>query len=415
VQAPTIKQYYTLQSLYPQSLTCPCSQISIKYDAFLSLKYELHAVCTSYFVTQQWYDIFIHTNGKSSYTSNFGSSAPYRFQALQSLCEISNRTISISRGVFFATQYVTLMVTPLDLFQSQAQAAFDEFVSSASETLLSSLQIISDLNRGNGMTAVTGSQFNLLSEDEDPYTQYLENPQYTNCTCASSAKCTLPSLIGDYRNGVMPFYVPGMYVGCTMVDALMQSSLVCFYYQTCVNRILTYLQFNSSFNATALIPTSTDRYRVDSTVQELIAELMVEKWHFSADHQAYFNACRPAQCTYMLETRNDVLFIITTLFGLIGGVVTVLKLIVPRGVPRILQIPQFLRRRTQPRPRVDTGKNSRNLDSVSTHQYVSFSIYREHQHQGKNCSAIPSSTERIANAQYFPFFVTFHRYCMGSE
>ena len=70
---------------------------------------------------------------------------------------------------------------------------------------------------------------------------------------------------------------------------------------------------------------------------------MVEIWHFAADHQAYFDACRPVQCTYTLETRNDVLYMINTLFGLIGGVVTVLKLILPLVVPRLLQIPQFIR------------------------------------------------------------------------
>ena len=343
VQAPTREQYHTLQSLYPQSLTCPCSHISIKYDAFLSLQYKLHPVCTSYLVTQQWYDIFDRANVQHSYSSNFGSSAPYTFQALQSLCEISDRTVSISRDVFFATQYVTLMVTPLDLFQSQAQAAFNEFVSSASKTLLSSMQIISDINRGNGMTVVTGSQFHFVKGDEDFYIQALEDPQYTNCSCQSSAQCTLPSYIGDFRGAVMPFYVPGMYVGCTIVDALMQSSLTCFYYQGCVNRILTYLQFNSSFNAKALTIADTARYRIDSTVQELLTELMVETWHFSADHQAYFDACQPVQCTYTLKTRNDLLFIITTLFGLIGGVVTVLKFILPLAVPRLLQIPQFIR------------------------------------------------------------------------
>ena len=239
VQAPTREQYHTLQSLYPQSLTCPFSHISIKYDAFLSLQYKLHPACTSYLVTQQWYDIFGHANVEHSYSSNFGSSAPYTFPAFQSLCEISNRTVSISRDVLFATQYVTLMVTPLDLFQSQAQAAFNEFVSSASETLLSSLQIISDINRGNGMTAVTGSQFHFVQSDEDPYIQYLEDPRFTHCSCESSVKCTLPSYIGDFSSGIEPFFVPGMSVGCTIVDTLMQSSLICFYNQTCIDRILT--------------------------------------------------------------------------------------------------------------------------------------------------------------------------------
>ena len=365
VEAPTLEQYYSLYSLHPQSLTCPCSQISIKYDAFLSLQYKLHPVCTSYLVTQQWYDIFDHANVEHVLSSNFATSAPYTFQTLQSLCEISNRTVSISIAVLFATQYVTSMVTPLDLFQSQAQAAFDDFVSSASKTLLSSLQIISDINRANGMTAVTGSQYNFMI-NEDPYLRYLEDPLYTNCSCESSVKCTLPSYIGDFSSGVIPFFVPGMYVGCTIVDALLQSSLTCFYYPICVGRILAYVQFNSTFNVTSLTSTISDRYRIDATVQELVSELMVQKWQFSADHQAYFDACRPVRCTYTLKTRNNVLYIITTLLGLIGGVVTVLRFIIPLGVPRILKMPQFVRQISHRQPRIENGKLNRNPDQDFT-------------------------------------------------
>jgi hypothetical protein len=57
---------------------------------------------------------------------------------------------------------------------------------------------------------------------------------------------------------------------------------------------------------------------------------MIEKWNVSPAYERYYNACHPTQCTYTFETRNDLIYIVTTLFGIAGGLITVLKLILPR-------------------------------------------------------------------------------------
>jgi hypothetical protein len=49
-------------------------------------------------------------------------------------------------------------------------------------------------------------------------------------------------------------------------------------------------------------------------------------------YESYYNECQPTQCTYRIETRNDLIYIVTTLFGIVGGLITVLKLVVPRLV-----------------------------------------------------------------------------------
>ncbi len=63
---------------------------------------------------------------------------------------------------------------------------------------------------------------------------------------------------------------------------------------------------------------------------------MIEKWNVSTTYETYYNECRPTQCTYNLETKNDIIYIFTTLFGIAGGLITVLKVIVPRLVKLIV-------------------------------------------------------------------------------
>ena len=52
-------------------------------------------------------------------------------------------------------------------------------------------------------------------------------------------------------------------------------------------------------------------------------------------YNRYYNECQPIQCTYSYKTRNDLILIITALVGLVGGLTTSLKIVVPRLVKMI--------------------------------------------------------------------------------
>ena len=52
---------------------------------------------------------------------------------------------------------------------------------------------------------------------------------------------------------------------------------------------------------------------------------MVEEWQWTMLYDDYFEACRPSECRDIVKTRNNAIYIITTVIGLIGGLVTALK------------------------------------------------------------------------------------------
>ena len=40
---------------------------------------------------------------------------------------------------------------------------------------------------------------------------------------------------------------------------------------------------------------------------------MVEEWNSSVKYNSYYVPCRPAQCIYIHVTKNDIIYIVTTL------------------------------------------------------------------------------------------------------
>jgi hypothetical protein len=103
-------------------------------------------------------------------------------------------------------------------------------------------------------------------------------------------------------------------------------------------------------DVTALNSSLPSNYSTDSTVQDLVNNLMIEQWNPSSMYERYYNECQPTQCVYTFQTRNDVIYIVTTLFGIVGGLTTVLKFI----VPRLVKI--FRKKKEHPQPVTSKSK-----------------------------------------------------------
>jgi hypothetical protein len=132
------------------------------------------------------------------------------------------------------------------------------------------------------------------------------------------------------------FIVPGFYIGCYVIEALLQSTLECFYDQECINQLQSYIFWSPSINPRVLNASLSSVYSINSTIGDLIDNLMIEEWNVSTIYETYYNECHPTQCTYKLETKNDIIYIFTTLFGIAGGLITVLKFFIPRLVKLIV-------------------------------------------------------------------------------
>ncbi|CAF1508415.1 unnamed protein product [Adineta ricciae] len=95
---------------------------------------------------------------------------------------------------------------------------------------------------------------------------------------------------------------------------------------------LSSMNGSTPMNVTAMDPNVSVEFMVNSTLEDILDKLMVEQWFPSITYESYYNECAPLKCTYTHKTKNSIVYIVTMIIGLIGGLITVLKQTVPRLV-----------------------------------------------------------------------------------
>ena len=163
-------------------------------------------------------------------------------------------------------------------------------------------------------------------------TIYDDNRNY-----AFSSSCISRASIFVNNSVSLPWYVPGFYRGCFIIESLRQSRLECLYNQTCLMQLQAHIQTHTSINLLPLNASVFNHFNPQTAIGLIIGELMVEQWNWTILYENYYAGCQPVTCTYTITTRNDAIVIITTLFGLIGGLVTVLKIVVPTTIVCIMK------------------------------------------------------------------------------
>lgn len=320
---------------YAQTITCPCTTISIKHRSFLHINYTQHQVCSSRLVNN-WIEYFKEVRGVfGALDDDFRYWGSYIFTALEALCKQSKINIINSLSHFYDSQYVHIDLTPEKLFQKRIEALLNLFVSSTKDQHLFSLDVVRQMIYANALFTVPETNAQVIIK---PVYEFLffEEMKYGNCTCYDYSSCTMQSSLTHHHNFMSTNYIRGLYRGCYIFEGLLVSTLECFYDENCFQNITSFISIEWPFNETVMDTSVPSRFSVNSTVNEIVENLMVENWTWSIAYEKYFNECRPIKCTYTHTTRNDAIYIVTTVIGLTGGLITVLELIVPRLV-RILR------------------------------------------------------------------------------
>ncbi|CAF4139490.1 unnamed protein product [Rotaria sordida] len=116
------------------------------------------------------------------------------------------------------------------------------------------------------------------------------------------------------------------------MQSLLLSSLECFFEQTCFDLIQEKINANADYYLKikgSVLLTNSTRFSPKTTVEEIINELMIERWYENVCYEEYYQQCAPEQCSYLLTFRSNALYIVTIVIGLFGGLSVALKIIVP--------------------------------------------------------------------------------------
>ena len=282
---------------------------------------------------------------------------------LRTLCTLVSQTINDRLIEYHSTTLLTENLLSEEIFLATTLASKDQFLNMTASSFQTSLNSLRAITQENGIINRLETSFLWrsisFSDGEATVVAVLSYPP-NNCICDVSSYCNTTTrifkiLLKDQSSNVyynmfinqlyephLLFDVPGINVGCFILDAVLQSDLSCLYNSSCLSQLNTYL--NDSlypFNATALNVFDSSL----PTVNDLVQRLMVEQWLFNSSYESYFSQCNPSTCTHTYDKQFDVLFIITTVIGSVGGIVTILML---ATLPLVVFTRRFLCRRWRP-------------------------------------------------------------------
>lgn len=144
------------------------------------------------------------------------------------------------------------------------------------------------------------------------------------------------------------YVIPGLKVGCLPFDAMIASTLECFYSAECLNettkRISNLLPsswpkpLNSSAHTT---------FQPTDTLTKILDHSVVDDWETTKTFENYYNACAPIECVHSALEFSGFLYLISTIMGLCGGLIVALRTIVPVlvriGLDAIERISRYFR------------------------------------------------------------------------
>ncbi|CAF1429583.1 unnamed protein product [Adineta ricciae] len=186
----SLTQYQQLYIQYPDTLICPCSEISIKYEEFIKFKPIYHEVCSSDFISQKWID-YLFVKHKVN-DRNFHATISFQFQALKTLYLLIDETVKSKLLEFYSITWINNQLISKDMFENRINLIVDLFQKSTQQTFKQIFEMTREILHGNAFmsTYQTNWQYNLL-EINSEFLFYTKPMTYNNnsCTCATSLDC----------------------------------------------------------------------------------------------------------------------------------------------------------------------------------------------------------------------------------
>ena len=333
--SPSQTRFSYLANKYPATIYCPCSTIGIAYHTFVAIHARFHQVCTSQFVQQAWIDIvFAHGNNASLSPDDFRATVSFFWQAIAGLCNISNATWSNIVAGFSASHNFNPVAVTEQIIQAQVGTTLDNSIYLARATLNRNLLAIRRMMSGNQIVSALATNFYLryTPNNSNPNRSPKMSPRtYDNCSCLHSQGCPHPATITDRDGNLVT--LQGIVADCYMMDGTLASTLECYYSQSCLSLLHPYLP-------AFILPMSNalnKHFTINSTVAMLLNESMIDEITSDLRFDLFYSQCNPDYCSYAYTHRFDVLFVATTIFGIFGGVSSVLRLIAPIVIAIILR------------------------------------------------------------------------------
>lgn len=332
---PSIEEYFELEQKYPDTLSCPCEKTSLENHDLIKLDYKLHQMCSSEFVNWKWREYLASFYpGFQNKIEDFRGHGLFLFQALSSLCNLTNEVNRNSINRFYGMTFSSIIFLSSAQLELHFNTSVNGFLSSARREFLLGIKTTENMIYSNMLQSTLSTNAYMVFIFRGVID--VRSTQYGNCSCKTNHRCTTVSQLYNEDNDQSLMIIPGLRIGCYMMEALLQSSLECFYNQTCLDQLTTLMNESVNINMTTMNGNIASRFTPENTVNDILQNLFVEKWYWSSSHSSYFRRCRPISCSFSYKAHNDIIHIITNVLGIIGGLTAILKIFTPLIICQII-------------------------------------------------------------------------------
>ena len=334
VHLPSIMEFERLFLHYSSTLTCPCSQLTIPYETFATVKIQFHQVCSSQFVSQMWIEsVFENQSIPTLLIENdIRTTFSAFWHTIADFCHLTQASVNAAVARFSASSLLSSQARSKVAVLAQTNGGLNSFISEAASSLTQSLRAIQSVTIGNQFVSglLTNFYINLAPSEFGSFLILLPKT-FDNCSCLTTQGCSRQSTFNFYSNrSSVP--IPGLKSDCLIVNGVLKSSLECYYDEICINQL-----HGSIANVNPLSKTGNRYFMLNSTIQQILDKLMIDEVLTDVTFDKYYAQCNPKYCSYIAFRRFNLFFAMSTLIGAYGGLSLVLRIIIPRISKQIMR------------------------------------------------------------------------------
>ncbi|UJR29777.1 hypothetical protein I4U23_017324 [Adineta vaga] len=277
IKSPSLEIVNQLHKQNLIDLSCPCSKFSINYSNILSINPSYNKICSNRSLLLNEMNL---TDDKKRYINA-------QKRLLFELCNFTKSSINNQKKNFLTRKLLSIETLTNSSFVIETNGFISRFISQISSDYSRTLSFIIGSFHVNQLLNLFEKNWKLeftINENEQDLMKTIPKQfQNSNCFCSISPNCK-------------EYLIDQIFSGCFISDSLRLSK-----YE------------NISFYS-------------------LNQNLFVKQWFNQSFYENYFHLCQPKQCQYTINQKNNLIFILTTLLGLYGGLTYFLQLILGQSL-----------------------------------------------------------------------------------
>jgi hypothetical protein len=214
VTKPSQATYTALHEKYPNTLSCPCKNIAVRYEDFINISVQHHPICASWFITDAWINALFDASIQPLYSDTPSVTVLNYFQLLSAFCYTARRTVQSSIKDFFSDVLVTKNLLSPGSVKNHSEEELSFTLNASANKIQQHHAFLRNTSQSNQFqTMYQTPQSILYGRDEtaggaEEHVQFrpcdIDADDHTSCNCVEQSTCSSRAVL---FNGVQLGYL----------------------------------------------------------------------------------------------------------------------------------------------------------------------------------------------------------------